>query len=120
MPEGSAGGSGTTAEAGCDPRPDSGPARRPRQLRRLRRRAARIERREREEALSALESRGRLTDEQRETVRALAATLVAELTAGPAAALGGSRESESETETQGKTDRTRARTVGRLFELETG
>ncbi|WP_080505119.1 hypothetical protein [Halorubrum aethiopicum] len=118
MPEGGAGGSGTTAEARCDPRPDPERARRSRQLRRLRRRAARIERREREQALSALESRGTLTDEQRETVRALAATLVAELTAGPAAALGGPRESESET--QGTIDRRRARTVGRLLELETG
>ncbi|OYR54118.1 hypothetical protein [Halorubrum halodurans] len=78
-------------------------------LRRLRRRAARIERREREAAISALESRGTLTAEQRETVRALAASLVDELIAGPTAALAES----------GRRNRETGRTVGMLLELET-
>ncbi|MFC7325608.1 glutamyl-tRNA reductase [Halorubrum rutilum] len=55
--------------------------------RRLRRRAERIERREVAEAVSKLESRGDLTDEQRETVRRLGAVLRRRLTSRPDAAL---------------------------------
>ncbi|GAA0522828.1 hypothetical protein SAMN04488066_105151 [Halorubrum aquaticum] len=66
---------------GIDPASDPERLRR-RYRRRLRRRAARIERRELEEAVSALEARGTLADEQRETLRALASTLVGRLTVG--------------------------------------
>ncbi|WP_280585149.1 glutamyl-tRNA reductase [Halorubrum sp. Boch-26] len=65
-------------DAQCDP---------DRVRRRLRRRAERIERREVEEAVSKLEARGDLTDEQRETVRLLGAALRRRVAARPEAAL---------------------------------
>ena len=55
--------------------------------RRLRRRAGRIEGREVEEAVSKLESRGDLTDEQRGTVRRLGAALRRRITSRPDEAL---------------------------------
>ncbi|EMA64590.1 hypothetical protein [Halorubrum kocurii] len=73
----------------ADPSPDRpGTAPDPERLqRRLRRRTAEIERREVEEAVTTLDARGDLTDEQRETVRELGSALVGRLTAAPDRAL---------------------------------
>lgn len=76
---------------------------------RLRRRTERIKRRETEEAISKLEARGGLTEDQRETVRTLAAALVRDLTAAPESALKRTARSDQE----------RARVIGRLFDIET-
>ena len=77
--------------------------------RRLRRRAERIKQREIEEAISKLEARGGLTEDQRETVRTLAAALVRDLTAAPESAL----------KRTARSDRERARIIGRLFDIDT-
>lgn len=68
----------TVGDPDADPAVDSDRIRR-----RLRRRAARIGRREAEEALSKLEVRGELTDEQRRTVEHLGTTLARRLTTVP-------------------------------------
>jgi len=74
------------SDAEIDPGPDA-ETDPDRVRRRLRRRAERIERREVAEAVSKLESRGDLTDEQRETVRRLGAVLRRRITSRPDAAL---------------------------------
>ncbi|WP_176451409.1 glutamyl-tRNA reductase [Halorubrum sp. Eb13] len=71
-------------------------------------RAERIERREVAEAISSLEARGGLTDEQRETVRLLGAAIARELTAAPESALEGTARDEPAA----------VRAVARLFDVE--
>jgi len=71
-------------------------------------RAERIERREVAEAISALEARGGLTDEQRETVRLLGAAIARELTAAPESAL----------ERTARDDPATVRALARLFDVE--
>lgn len=75
---------------------------------RLRRRTEQIERCEAEEAVAKLEARGGLTDEQRETVRTLASALAREITAAPESAL----------KRTARSDRERARVIGRLFDVD--
>jgi hypothetical protein len=76
--------------------------------RRIRDRAERIERHEVAEAIAALEARGGLTDEQRETVRLLGATIARRVTAAP----------ESAVELFGGNEPTTVRAVARLFDVE--
>ncbi|WP_186310934.1 glutamyl-tRNA reductase [Halorubrum depositum] len=76
--------------------------------RRIRDRAERIERREVGEAISSLEARGGLTDEQRETVRLLGTAIARGLTAAPESAL--ERPARDEPAT--------VRAVARLFDVE--
>jgi glutamyl-tRNA reductase len=79
---------------------------------RLRCRSAKIKREELEAAVSKLEARGDLTDEQRETVRELGASLVEELIGAPERALERAPQS-------GKTRaRARTRAIRRLFDLD--
>ncbi|WP_435075221.1 glutamyl-tRNA reductase [Halorubrum sp. HHNYT27] len=75
---------------------------------RLRRQTAEVERREVKEAVSALDARGDLTEEQRETVRELGSALVEALTAPP----------ERTLEQAGQTDRVPIHAISRLFELD--
>jgi glutamyl-tRNA reductase len=96
-------------EEGGDPPPDPERIRR-----RLRRRADEIERREVEEAVSALDARGGLTAEQRETVRAFGSALVEGLTAAPERTLARATEDEE----IGERDRERARAIRRLFDID--
>ncbi|WP_128905930.1 glutamyl-tRNA reductase [Halorubrum amylolyticum] len=79
---------------------------------RLRRRTDEIERREVEEAVSALDARGDLTEEQRETVRELGSALVEELTAAPERTLVRAARAE------GLGGRERTRAIRRLFDLD--
>ncbi|MDZ5809753.1 glutamyl-tRNA reductase [Halorubrum sp. AD140] len=72
--------------------------------RRLRRRTERIRRREVAEAVSALEARDGLTDEQRETVCRLGSTLARRVTTPPESALE-------------RSDPATGRAVARLFDL---
>lgn len=93
-----------------DARPDSSTGARidPERVRRqLRCQTERIQRREVEEAVSKLEARGDLTDEQRETVRHLGAALRRRITARPEAAL----------ERSGPGDAT-VRSLARLFDAD--
>jgi len=76
--------------------------------REIRDRAERIERREVAEAISSLEARGGLTDEQRETVRLLGTAIAEGLTAPPESAL----------ERTGRDDPAAVRAVARLFDVE--
>ena len=105
---------GTTARSepasdGAESAPD------PERLRkRLCRQTAEIERREVETAVSALDARGDLTDEQRETVREFGAALVGSLTAAPEQTL----ERAARTERAENGNRARARAVGRLFDVD--
>gem|GEM_PF-3243533 len=92
-------------ELGAPPDPE-------RLRRRLRRRTDAIERREVAEAVSALDARGDLTDDQRETVREFGSALVEALTAAPEQAL------ERAARTEGARERGRARAVRRLFNLD--
>jgi len=116
---------GTVSRSGSDPtRSESPPASAPdrsespsdpEQLRRrLRRRTDDVERREVEEAVSALEARGGLTEEQRETVRALGSALVEGLTAPPERGLKRAVETARVTERDGE----RLRAIRRLFDLD--
>ncbi|ELZ42784.1 glutamyl-tRNA reductase [Halorubrum saccharovorum DSM 1137] len=92
-------------ELGAPPDPE-------RLRRRLRRRTDAIERREVAEAVSVLDARGDLTDDQRETVREFGSALVEALTAAPEQAL------ERAARTEGARERGRARAVRRLFDLD--
>lgn len=76
--------------------------------RRIRRRAERIERDEVDEAISKLEARGGLTDEQRETVRRLGSVLARRITTGP----------ESTLTRISRNDRATVCTVAKLFDVE--
>ncbi|MFC7185729.1 glutamyl-tRNA reductase [Halorubrum yunnanense] len=107
-------------DSSTDARPDSSTDARPappsdaradpdRVRRRLRRRAEGIERRQVEEAVSKLEARGDLTDEQRETVRLLGAALRRRLTSRPEAALERSAPGDAT-----------ARALARLFDADGG
>ncbi|EMA64610.1 glutamyl-tRNA reductase [Halorubrum lipolyticum] len=80
--------------------------------RRLRRRSAEIRGRELEEAVTRLEARGDLTEEQRETVRELGSALVGELIGAPERAL------ERAAQTEGTGARARARAIRRLYDLD--
>jgi hypothetical protein len=84
--------------------------------RRLRRRADEIERREVGEAVSALDARGDLTEEQRETVRELGSALVEGLAAPPEQTLERAARSEGTDPRQ----RERTRSIRRLFDLGEG
>jgi glutamyl-tRNA reductase len=85
------------------------------QLRRqFRRQTAEIERCELEEAISKLDARGDLSDEQRETVRELGAALVEGLTDAPEQAL----ERAERSERTGERERERARAIRRLFDID--
>ncbi|MGQ3328090.1 glutamyl-tRNA reductase [Halorubrum sp. FL23] len=84
--------------------------------RRLRHRIAEIERREVEEAVSALDARGDLTEEQRETVRELGSAIVDGVTVAPKRAL--ERADRVKEAGERERERERARAIRRLFEID--
>lgn len=98
-PDGGPSGDGSTDDGAPDP---------DRVRRRIRDRAERIERREVGEAISSLEARGGLTDEQRETVRLLGTAIARGLTAAPESAL----------DRTARDDPATVRAVARLFDVE--
>ncbi|KDS91066.1 glutamyl-tRNA reductase [Halorubrum saccharovorum] len=104
---------GTVARSESEPDRSDPPLDPERLRRRLRRRTDEIERHEVDEAISALDARGDLTEEQREIVRDLGSALVEELTAAPEQTL----ERAARIEPPEERDRMRTRAIRRLFDL---
>ncbi|PAU82557.1 glutamyl-tRNA reductase [Halorubrum salipaludis] len=103
----------TESSPDSEPEPSESPPDPERLRRRLRRRTDEIERREVEAAVSALDARGGLTEEQRETVRELGSALADELIAGPDRTL---ERAARDQEAEGR-ERERTRSIRRLFDL---
>ncbi|WP_200531358.1 glutamyl-tRNA reductase [Halorubrum sp. LN27] len=103
----------TESPPDSEPEPSESPPDPERLRRRLRRRTDEIERREVEAAVSALDARGGLTEEQRETVRELGSALADELIAGPDRTL---ERAARDQEAEGR-ERERTRSIRRLFDL---
>jgi|GEM_PF-3016610 hypothetical protein len=99
---------GSTDDGSAHDRSEALPDDPDRVRRRIRDRAERIERREVAEAISSLEARGDLTEEQRETVRLLGTAIARRLTADP----------ESTLDRTGRDEPGTVRAVARLFDVE--